>query len=76
LNTDGQATDWGYQGDNAWNFLGSAYNPDTGGWAAGLPAMLVVGGGWGDGSFAGVRAASASDSAGYSSGVFGFRLAR
>ena len=76
LNTAGQGVAWGYQGDYAYNFLGSAYNPDTGGYTAGLPSVLRVGGTWGDGSGAGVRAAYADDSAGYSSIYFGFRLAR
>jgi hypothetical protein len=67
---------WGYQGDYAYNFLGSAYNPDTGGYTAGLPSMLYVGGSWVDGSFAGVRAAYAYYSAGNSTGLIGFRLAR
>jgi hypothetical protein len=38
--------------------------------------MLFVGGSWNDGSIAGVRAAGANDSAGYSSIGYGFRLAR
>jgi hypothetical protein len=38
--------------------------------------MLFVGGYWFAGSFAGVRAANADNSAGYSSIYFGFRLAR
>jgi hypothetical protein len=76
LNTGGQAAAWGYQGDDAWNFLGSAYNPDTGGWTAGLPAMLLVGGDWAYGSGAGVRAAYANNSAGNSVSDVGFRLAR
>ena len=77
LNTGGQATPWGFQGDYAWNFLGSSYNPDTGGWTAGLPSMLVVGGSWSYGSNAGVRSAYANVSAGDSLGIFiGFRLAR
>ena len=76
LNTAGQAVSWGYQGDYAYNFLGSTYNPDTGGYTAGLPAMLIVGGNWSGGSNAGVRAARAVYSAGFSYGDLGFRLAR
>ena len=76
LNTGGQGVSWGYQGDYAYNFLGSAYNPDTGGYTAGLPAMLIVGGAWNDGSSAGVRAALANNSASHSDYVIGFRLAR
>ena len=76
LNTAGQGVSWGYQGDYAYNFLGSAYNPDTGGYTAGLPAMLIVGGNWSGGSNAGVRAARAVYSAGFSYGDLGFRLAR
>jgi hypothetical protein len=38
--------------------------------------MLIVGGDWYDGSLAGVRAAGAGNSAGYSSSAVGFRLAR
>ena len=40
----GGATAWGFENDYAWNFSGQAYNPDTGGWTAGLPSMLFVGG--------------------------------
>ncbi len=72
----GAYVSWGYENDGAWNFSGQAYNPDTGGYTAGLPAMLLVGGGWTDGSLAGVRAADALYSAGTSHTSFGFRLSR
>jgi hypothetical protein len=76
LNTGGQTTGWGFESDSAYNFLGSSYNPDTGGWTAGLPSMLLVGGSWGLGSGAGVRSAIANSSVGNSGYNFGFRLAR
>jgi hypothetical protein len=72
----GTAVAWGYEGDYAYNFTGQAYNPDTGGYTEGLPAMLLVGGYWTGGSTAGVRAAHASLSAGYSGTSYGFRLSR
>lgn len=67
---------WGSSGDVAYNFLGQAYNPDTGGYTEGLPAMLVVGGGWYYGANAGVRAAGAYISPGDASTNLGFRLSR
>jgi formylglycine-generating enzyme required for sulfatase activity len=72
----GAATAWGFEDDQAWNFLGQSYNPDAGGWTAGLPAMLVVGGVWYGGSNSGVRAAYADGSASDSGSIIGFRLAR
>lgn len=71
----GGSTEWG-EGDRAYNFEGQAYNPDTGGWTEGLPALLHVGGGWGSGSSAGVRAADANNSPGRSLTHVGFRLSR
>lgn len=72
----GTSVDWGLEGDRAYNFLGQASNPDTGGYTEGLPAMLHVGGSWAYGSLAGVRAAHASLSAGNSYANFGFRPCR
>ncbi len=72
----GTAVAWGSNGDYAWNFQGQAYNPDTGGYTEGLPAMLIVGGSWGDGAGAGVRAANASHSPGVAYASLGCRLSR
>ena len=72
----GSGVAWGSESDYAYNFQGQAYNPDTGGWTEGLPAMLLVGGGWDDGSNAGVRGAYASVSPGYSDNGIGFRPCR
>lgn len=72
----GTGVAWGSSGDYAYNFQGQAYNPDTGGYTEGLPAMLFVGGGWNYGASAGVRAALARYSPGYASADFGFRLSR
>lgn len=72
----GTGVAWGYEGDYAYNFEGQAYNTDTGGWTSGLPALLYVGGYWGDGAHAGVRAAGASSSPGHSGASLGFRSAR
>jgi formylglycine-generating enzyme required for sulfatase activity len=81
--TPGTAVNWdtvgggGYEeGDQAYNFQGQAYNPDTGGWTEGLPSMLIVGGSWGDGAGAGVRAAGVYYSAGNAYAGIGFRSAR
>lgn len=70
------AVAWGSNGDSAWNFQGQAYNPDTGGYTEGLPAMLFVGGDWYNGAYAGVRAANAGSSPGIASANIGFRLSR
>lgn len=72
----GTSVAWGSSGDVAYNFLGQAYNPDTGGFTEGLPAMLLVGGSWGYGAYAGVRAALAYDSPGYAGAGLGARLSR
>lgn len=77
----GGATSWstgaGYnEGDQAYNFLGQSYNPDSGGYTEGIPALLSVGGHWYYGSSAGVRAAVAAYSAGYAHYNIGFRSAR
>lgn len=72
----GTAVAWGSNGDYAYNFQGQAYNPDTGGYTEGLPAMLLVGGGWNDGAYAGVRAANANYSPGFADSAVGFRLSR
>ena len=77
----GGSTGWssgsGYnEGDAAYNFLGQAYNPDSGGYTEGLPALLLVGGSWLNDSGAGVRAAYAADSPGYANGGVGFRACR
>jgi len=72
----GTGVAWGYEGDYAYNFEGQAYNPDTGGYTSGLPALLYVGGGWSDGAVAGVRAAYARNSPGNSYAGIGFRSAR
>jgi hypothetical protein len=72
----GGAIAWGYQGDQAYNFMGEAYNPATGGWTEGLPSMLIVGGVWSYGSDAGVRNAYARYSAGNAYDAVGFRPAR
>jgi hypothetical protein len=79
--TVGGSTGWssgsGYnEGDAAYNFLGQSYNPDSGGYTEGLPALLVVGGDWAGGSYAGVRAAYAGGSPGSAGGNVGFRPAR
>ena len=72
----GTGVAWGYNGDYAYNFQGQAYNPDTGGWTEGLPALLIVGGDWSSGAGAGVRTAVASYSAGSADSAVGFSLAR
>jgi formylglycine-generating enzyme required for sulfatase activity len=72
----GSYASWGFEGDGVWNLSGQAYNPDTGGYTDGLPSLLRVGGGWDDGSSAGVRSADAVCSPGYSDSSIGFRLAR
>jgi formylglycine-generating enzyme required for sulfatase activity len=72
----GTAVAWGSNGDYAWNFQGQAYNPDTGGYTEGLPAMLIVGGNWSNGALAGVRAAPAINSPGPAAADIGFRLSR
>lgn len=72
----GTSVAWGSSGDLAYNFLGQAYNPDTGGYTEGLPAMLIVGGNWGDGAGAGVRAAVVGGSPGGASASPGARLSR
>ncbi|MHB1345849.1 MAG: hypothetical protein ACYCX3_16080 [Thermoleophilia bacterium] len=77
----GGSTQWssgaGYnEGDAAYNFLGQAYNPDSGGYTEGLPALLIVGGAWSNVSSAGVRAAYASYGPGGAGAGIGFRSAR
>jgi len=72
----GTGVAWGYQGDYAYNFQGQAYNPDTSGWTEGLPAMLRVGGYWGDGATAGTRIASVDSTPGNWGPWTGFFLAR
>jgi hypothetical protein len=77
----GGTTSWssgsGYnEGDQVYNFLGQSYNPDSGGYTEGLPALLYVGGSWSGGSVAGVRAAHADVSAGVASYDIGFRACR
>ncbi len=72
----GTGVSWGSENDTAYNFEGEAYNPDTGGWTAGLPALLYVGGSWRNAASAGVRAAGANSSPGHASTGLGFRLAR
>lgn len=72
----GTGVAWGYNGDYAYNFTGQAYNPDTGGYTEGLPALLLVGGHWSYGAHAGVRAASAIYSPGLADSSIGLRLAR
>ena len=72
----GTSVAWGHESDLAYNFEGQSYNPDTGGWTSGLPALLGVGGYWNSGVSAGVRAAHADRSPGYSYTVLGFRSAR
>jgi len=67
---------WGYNGDVAYNFEGQSYNPDTGGYTSGLPALLYVGGGWDDRVGAGVRAGSVGVSPGYAHSLLAFRAAR
>ena len=79
--TVGGSVSWssgsGYnEGDQAYNFLGQANNPDSGGYTEGLPALLFVGGSWGRSSYAGVRAANAYYSAGYAGNDLGFRACR
>jgi hypothetical protein len=72
----GGSTAWSFEGDLAYNFLGKAYNTDSGGYTEGLPSLLFVGGYWSSGATAGVRYAYASTSPGYAGNSFGFRLAR
>ena len=72
----GTGVAWGYNSDYVYNFQGQAYNPDTGGYTEGLPALLLVGGGWGNGAGAGVRSALARHSPGGAPAGLGFRLAR
>lgn len=72
----GSNRSWGYNDDLAHNFQGQAFNPDTGGYTEGLPALLIVGGHWNDGSNAGVRAALANNSPGHSFASISFRVAR
>lgn len=67
---------WGHEQDYAYNFLGQAYNPDTGGYTEGLPAVLFVGGYCYLGSSAGVRTANTGSSPGNLATIVGFRLAR
>ena len=67
---------WGFENDGAYNFSGQAFNPDTGGYTSGLPAILYVGGYWGFGSVSGVRSAVASYSPSYNTFSNGFRFAR
>ena len=69
------AVAWGSNRDSAWNFQGQAYNPDTGGYTEGLPAMLLVGGGWYHGARRRARA-DASNSPGSADTSVGFRLSR
>lgn len=72
----GTGVAWGNEGDFAYNFQGQVYNPATGGYTEGLPAMLLVGGNWSDGSNAGVHDALAYSSPGYSFYYISFRSAR
>jgi hypothetical protein len=72
----GTGVAWGTEGDYAYNFQGQSYNPATGGYTEGLPAMLFVGGDWDDGSLAGVRSAPAYYSPGSSGSSLGFRPVR
>jgi len=72
----GTGVAWGYNWDYAYNFQGQTYNPDTGGYTEGLPALLYVGGYWINGACAGVRAANANISPSHASTGVAFRLAR
>jgi hypothetical protein len=72
----GTGAAWGYSSDYAYNFQGQAYNLDTSGYTEGLPAMLIVGGSWNTGSYAGVRAADASNSPGVAATKIGARAVR
>ena len=72
----GTSVAWGSNGDSAYNFQGQAYNPDTGGYTEGLPAMLLVGGGLDSVANAGVRVAMANYSPGLAYAGIGFRLSR
>lgn len=72
----GSYVSWGMESDGAYNFEGQSYNPGTGGYTSGLPALLYVGGGWSNGANAGVRAAGAAGSPGDSYAHLGFRSAR
>jgi formylglycine-generating enzyme required for sulfatase activity len=72
----GDSTAWSFEDDFAYNFLGKAYNTDSGDYTEGLPSLLFVGGSWRVGATTGVRYANANGSPGYASGNVGFRLAR
>jgi hypothetical protein len=73
----GTSSDWGYgDGDSVWNVDSYGYQPQRGGWTVGLPTMALLGGYWGDGSFAGVRSVYFRNSPGVSNTYFGFRAAR
>jgi len=72
----GTGVAWGYNGDSAYNFQGQTYNPDTGGYTEGLPALLYVGGDWHNKADAGVRTARANYSPSHALAYVAFRLAR
>ena len=73
----GTSHPWGYSdSDDTWNISSYAYDPPSGGWTQGIPAMALLGGHWNNGSVAGVRALNLSYSPGEAYTSFGFRLAR
>jgi formylglycine-generating enzyme required for sulfatase activity len=73
----GTYKDWGFgDNDGVWNVDSYAYHPQTLGWTQLIPTMALLGGNWGTGSSAGVRALNLTGSPGYSGADIGFRLAR
>jgi formylglycine-generating enzyme required for sulfatase activity len=73
----GASHDWGYgDGDKTYGVDGYAYHPQGGGWTAGIPAMAHLGGNWGNGANAGVRALGLHYSPGCSDTGGGVRCAR
>lgn len=73
----GAFQDWGYgDGDGIWNVASYTYQPQKGGWTAGLPSMAKNGGNHRDTVKAGVRTVVLNSAPGSFDTFTGFRLAR